>query len=55
MNKIIRQNIDAFILAMKNEEYAKADRYLETVVHEKVKNIYSDEYEKVKKEYKKNK
>jgi len=55
MDKIIEQNINGFILAMKQENYAKADKHLETVVNRKVNKIYSEEYEKVKKQYKKDK
>jgi hypothetical protein len=54
MNKVTH-NILNFIASLKNEEYAKADAYIGSALTEKVKKIYSDEYEKIKKEHKKDK
>ena len=55
MNKKVKTNIEGFILALTKEEYAKADKFLENVVTQKVNQIYSAEYEKIKKHYKKDK
>lgn len=49
------QNILKFMVSLNNEEYAKADRYIGNALREKVQRIYSNEYEKIKKEYKKDK
>lgn len=55
MDKIVEKNINGFVLAMKQENYARADRHLEAIVRRKVENIYSEEYEKIKKQHKKDK
>lgn len=43
------------MISLNNEEYAKADRYIGNALMEKAKQRYSKEYEKIKKEYKKDK
>lgn len=53
MTDDIKRNITAMIYHLNNEDHAKADKYLEKAVSLKVKNVYSQEYSKVKQSFSK--